>query len=33
MAMVLFLLNWIFQTLAMDWMGGLLTQVGAYPRE
>ena len=26
MAMVLFLINWVFQTLAMDWMGGLVMQ-------
>ncbi len=27
MAMVLFLFNWVFQSLAMDWMGGLVMQV------
>jgi hypothetical protein len=32
MAMILFLINWILQTLAMDWMGGLVMQV-TQPRE
>lgn len=32
LAMVLFLLNWVFQSLAMDWMGGLVMQVTGAPK-